>query len=118
MRGSLSFYYYYLKICAHKMFCVSGQVNNFAQIIRANCNKIGCSIVSFETNGKKNIFLVCNYCSANVPNQPIYEPGPPCSACVTGCSKTSPGLCNTKESYLIELSLLGKDVKLKLIKLG
>ncbi|KAJ6644480.1 Antigen 5 like allergen Cul n 1 [Pseudolycoriella hygida] len=93
-----------------------GKVNNFAQMIRASCSQIGCAIVHFSSNGKKSVFFVCNYSSANIPKEPIYEVGPACSACATGCSFTSPGLCNTEEEkhlLKLKLKLLGL-VKLKL----
>lgn len=61
------------------------------------------------------MFFVCNYSSANVPKQPIYEVGIPCAECMAGCSKTCPGLCNTEEErYLLKLNLLGGLIKLKL----
>lgn len=92
---------------------ISGNVNNFAQIIRADCSRIGCAIVYFVTNGTKNVFFVCNYSSANVPTKPIYEIGPACSACQAGCSFTTPGLCKTEEErFLINLKLLGLKIKL------
>ncbi|KAG4078818.1 hypothetical protein HA402_015408 [Bradysia odoriphaga] len=81
----------------------------FAQMIRASCGHIGCALVYYvsDDDARQNLFFVCNYSSANVPNEPIYDVGPACSACVTGCSKTSPGLCKTEEeNYLIKLKLL------------
>lgn len=64
--------------------------------------------------GTKNVFFVCNYSSANVPKEPVYDIGPPCSACKAGCSFSTPGLCNTAEEefYLLNLKLLGIKVKL------
>lgn len=78
-------------------------------MIRAHCGHIGCALVYYVTDkgARQNLFFVCNYSSANIPNHPIYEVGKPCSKCATGCSKISPGLCNTEEeSYLIKLNLL------------
>lgn len=73
-------------------------------------------MVHFVADGKHNVFLVCNYSSANIPNEPIYEIGPACSACVTGCSTATPGLCKTEEEryFLLELKLLNLiDVDIK-----
>lgn len=94
-------------------FYDSDKVNDFAQMIRAKCSQVGCAMVYFVTNGTKNVFLVCNYSSANVPREPIYEIGPACSACMAGCSVAAPGLCDpAEEKYLLNLRLLG--IKLKL----
>lgn len=86
-------------------------------MIRAKCSQIGCALVYYMANSTKNVFLVCNYSSANEPKEPIYEVGPPCSACVAGCSFTCPGLCNTaEERYIINLkvNLLGLKLRLRL----
>lgn len=86
-------------------------------MIRASCSQVGCAMVYFETNGTKNVFLVCNYSSANVPKESIYKIGPACSACMAGCSFTTPGLCNNDEERFVvkvKLNLLGLGIKLHL----
>lgn len=108
-----------MKIETNRKNFISGKVNDFAQMIRASCSQVGCAMVFFEVKGTKNVFLVCNYSSANVPKEPIYQIGPACSACMAGCSYSTPGLCNTaEERYLLKLNLnlkkLGLGLKLHL----
>ncbi|KAJ8910008.1 hypothetical protein NQ315_006012 [Exocentrus adspersus] len=81
-----------------KMYPAASQ---YTQLIWAETYRVGCARVAFQRTEGANLtyreHLVCNYGpSGNIPNQPIYKIGSPCSECPegTGCGIEYPGLCS------------------------
>lgn len=75
----------------------------YAQIVWADTYQIGCARAIFQQSKGSDLsyreHFICNYGPAgNIPNQPVYEIGPPCSRCDegTGCTLDYPALCSGK----------------------
>lgn len=84
---------------------------DYTQLVWAESYRIGCARAVFQPEGGPDVvykeILVCNYGpSGNIPGQPVYIRGSPCSACHFGtkCESEYPSLCgrsstNTETSY-------------------
>uniref|UniRef100_A0A1Q3FN10 Venom allergen-1 n=1 Tax=Culex tarsalis TaxID=7177 RepID=A0A1Q3FN10_CULTA len=73
-------------------------IGHFTQIISDRTNRIGCSLVKYDTDGWTNQLFVCNYALTNMVGQPVYVAGSACSKCTSGCNAAYPGLCNVSEN--------------------
>lgn len=80
--------------------------SQYTQLIWAETYKIGCARVAFQRSDGANLtyreHFICNYGpSGNIPGQPVYKIGEPCSECPTGtgCSIEYPGLCTSEMVY-------------------
>lgn len=75
---------------------------SYTQIIWALTDAIGCGYVYGKVNGSEIYRLVCNYYPAgNVPGEPVYEQGKPCSKCPNAkCSGKYPALCAAPSDHV------------------
>lgn len=49
---------------------------------------VGCALGYYPyVNEVYYYYLVCNYCSTNLINLPVYKAGEPCSECKSGCNE-------------------------------
>ncbi|KAI4457579.1 cysteine-rich secretory protein-related [Holotrichia oblita] len=74
----------------------------YSQLVWADTNQLGCARAIFQQSKGANIsykeHLICNYGpSGNIPNQPVYKIGKPCTSCPDGtaCSMDYSGLCES-----------------------
>nr|XP_022904796.1 venom allergen 3-like isoform X1 [Onthophagus taurus] len=93
----------------------------YTQMIWADTNMLGCARAIFQqTSGPTLSYIehfVCNYGpTGNIPDQPVYNVGKPCSTCPEGmgCSLEYEGLCeiNKEETNLMALDLDNSSLKL------
>ncbi|XP_044760984.1 venom allergen 3-like [Coccinella septempunctata] len=75
-------------------------VREYTQLVWAESYKVGCARAVFQSDWGPDVvykeMLVCNYGpSGNIPGQPVYIRGSPCSACYVGtkCEAEYPSLC-------------------------
>lgn len=63
--------------------------------------------------------FICNYGpTGNIPGQPVYRIGPPCSGCEegTGCTLDYPALCSGTSSIFVNRVVFICSFKDKLLK--
>ncbi|GJQ69171.1 putative programmed cell death 6-interacting protein [Trypoxylus dichotomus] len=79
---------------------------HYSQLVWADTNQIGCARAIFQQSKGANIsykeHLICNYGpSGNIPNQPVYKSGKPCTSCPDGtsCSIDYEGLCEIERKF-------------------
>ena len=76
--------------------CCSLNVAHFTQVVRGNCNKIGCAVGVIPFKGNQMTYIVCNYSFGNLAGK-SYTSGPPASDCKTENNPQYPALCSSSE---------------------
>jgi len=80
-------------------FRFESSTGHYTQVVWAKTHKVGCGVTVFQDGRFFSTYLVCNYGPAgNVRGEPIYTQGRACSACPSGTSCTSQGLCRGSPS--------------------
>jgi len=80
-------------------FRFDSSTGHYTAVVWANTHKVGCGVTVFQDGRFISTYLVCNYGPAgNVRGEPIYTQGRACSACPSGTSCTSQGLCRGSPS--------------------
>lgn len=62
----------------------------------ADSYKVGCGRARFGRMSEKKYMIICQYGPmGNIPDQPVFKQGKPCSQCPAGlsCNKKFNGLC-------------------------
>uniref|UniRef100_U5EZT9 Venom allergen-1 n=1 Tax=Corethrella appendiculata TaxID=1370023 RepID=U5EZT9_9DIPT len=76
-------------------------IGHFAQIASDRTVSMACAMVQYTQNEGGQDWVhqnfVCDYSSSHVRQKPVYEKGPTCTKCITGCNPVYPGLCNIGE---------------------
>lgn len=72
------------------------KIGHFIQLVTAGADRVGCAMSKYD-NGLKNMLLICDYSVGTIIGKQIYATGKPCSKCVSGCSNSYPGLCDSVE---------------------
>lgn len=67
-------------------------------MVQEKAAKIGCAMATYYEGEWLNFLLACNYNYTNVLGTPVYQSGPKCSKCETGCNSKYDGLCSTQEN--------------------
>uniref|UniRef100_A0A4D5R9Y0 Cysteine-rich venom protein n=1 Tax=Scolopendra viridis TaxID=118503 RepID=A0A4D5R9Y0_SCOVI len=66
-------------------------IGHYTQLVWAKTEAVGCGYIK-SADGQSYVF--CQYAPAgNYQDEPVYEQGPPASACKSGKSSRYPGLC-------------------------
>lgn len=68
-------------------------IGHFTQMVQQHSGRLGCAVVEFRESNWYTIYMACNYASANMLGEPVYDVGEPCSDCAGACSKRWTGLC-------------------------
>lgn len=66
-------------------------------MVNDRASDVGCALVRFTKDDLYHVYFTCNYGSNNHIDFKVYETGPGCSKCNTGCSRVWPGLCSAEE---------------------
>ena len=80
------------------IFIFRDTMGKFSVMINDHTSDIGCGYVKFTRDDLFNVFFICNYGSNVRLDHHVYETGPPCSKCATGCNKIWPALCSANEN--------------------
>lgn len=72
-------------------------MGRFTNMVNDRATDVGCALVRFTKDDLFHVYFTCNYGSNNRLEQKVYETGPHCSGCTTGCNKMYSGLCSNDE---------------------
>ena len=72
-------------------------MGRFTMMVNEHAQDVGCALVRFTKDDLFHVYFTCNYSSNNHLGKRVYETGPACSLCYSGCEKHYPGLCSTEE---------------------
>lgn len=72
-------------------------MGRFTMMVNDLSSDIGCALVKFFKDDLFHVYFTCNYSSNNRLQQRVYETGPPCSNCATGCHRLYTALCSPDE---------------------
>lgn len=73
-------------------------MGRFTMMINDKSSAIGCGMVKFVKDDLNHVYFICDY--SNNPNdvdKRVYETGPSCSNCVTGCHRILTAMCGPDE---------------------
>lgn len=79
-------------------------ITHFATMIKEKNTKIGCGLLTYETNDYMyNVLLTCNYAEYLMAGEQLYEEGKSCSNCeeTSECSIEYPHLCQAEKDKII-----------------
>lgn len=72
-------------------------VGHFTQLVRYNCNRVGCAASTYTDGSYNYTLLTCNYSYTNIIGTAVYIKRN--LECKTGPNPKYPGLCSTQEEY-------------------
>lgn len=73
-------------------------MGRFTMMVNDKSSAVGCGMVKFMKDDLNHVYFICDY--SNNPNEVdkrVYEIGPSCSNCLTGCNRFLSAMCGPDE---------------------